>query len=81
MKNLSRYFKGIEPGTICTGTVHYFGLDAKKLQKLGVIKRQEVQRQGCQKTNEYIFVGLNENFITEEMTSEAIDDATKQLCE
>lgn len=58
MKNLSRYFKDIEPGTICTGTIHFFGLDSKSLMKMGVIKKQEIQRPGAQKTNEYIFVDL-----------------------
>lgn len=46
---LKRYFQGVEPGDTCTGTIHFFKLDAQQL-----IRRKVVKQEG----RDYVFLGL-----------------------
>lgn len=39
--NLKHIFRDIAPGSVCTGTIKYFGLHVKKLRKLGIVKVEE----------------------------------------
>ena len=39
--NLRRAFAGVAPGDVCTGTVHFFGLNAKALLDRKVIRLNE----------------------------------------
>jgi hypothetical protein len=48
---LRRVFAGIDPGTVCTGTVHFFRLDVQRLIDARVI---ELNAAGT----DYVFRGL-----------------------
>ena len=48
---LRRVFAGVAPGTVCTGTVHFFKLDTKRLLDRGVLELTD-------RGTDYVFRGL-----------------------
>ena len=67
MKKLTQYFNGIEIGGVCTGTISYFRLSAKRLLDKGIIAKRDVRLSPEEfsgvKTNgtcteHYVFIGF-----------------------
>lgn len=46
-------FRDMEPGSVCTGTIRYFGLPVRKL-----LERRIISVQSRKGHDEYVFLGL-----------------------
>ena len=51
---LARYFIGINIGDVCIGTVHFHGLNANRLQRKGIIRKERRDNDDT-----YIFQGFH----------------------
>lgn len=60
---MSRCFFGLQPGAVCTGTVHFFGLNSARLVEKGMIR---------QRGADWIFISAEPQEITEETTDDEI---------
>ena len=69
MKHLNKYFSGIEIGGVCTGTISYFGLSAKKLLDKGIVAKRDIRlppeelghsgiKTNSTSTEHYVFLGF-----------------------
>ena len=61
MKNLKRYFKGVDVGEKCTGTICFFRLNAEELLRERVVTK--VTNKGLE---DYYFRGLPEGAVADE---------------
>lgn len=70
MRRLQQIFKDVPIGSQCTGTVHMYKLDVKKLTKQKVIEQRSHKvslgdGKVSQLVNDYFFLGISEeNFRT-----------------
>ncbi len=70
MRHIKRYFKGVDIGTVCTGTIAYFGMRTQPLMDQGIISIQSIHHpasatEGFKSpgvyVDEYVFMGFPEN--------------------